>query len=89
MNCDNKGKTLTLIQVKENGKLFGAFTDIPWKSSGGWVGKDGNSFLFSLKDNEHIEILKNVNKSEEVCHFENRLTYFSSAFCIHDNCNNV
>ena len=50
--CDHKGKTITFIWVKETGKFFGAYTDIPWESS--FPGKhkygNGNSFLFSLRD---------------------------------------
>ena len=32
-NCDDKGTTLTIIK-SEHQKIFGGFTDIPWKSSG-------------------------------------------------------
>ena len=33
-NCDNKGATLTIVK-SEYGKIFGAFTYIPWEISGG------------------------------------------------------
>ena len=56
-NCDNQGPTLILIFVKETQRLFGAFTDIPWKSKGGWVKGNGNSFLFSLRPDGSIEKL--------------------------------
>ena len=48
--CDQKGKTITFIWVKETGKFFGAYTDIPWESNGGWKKGNSNSFLFSLRD---------------------------------------
>ena len=56
-NCDKKGPTLILIFVKETQRLFGAFTDIPWKSNGRWVKGNGNSFLFSLRPDGSIEKL--------------------------------
>jgi hypothetical protein len=30
------------------GKVFGAFTDIPWKSDGGYKDGNCNTFVFSL-----------------------------------------
>ena len=32
------------------GKIFGGYTDIPWESSGEFKGLNGNSFIFSLRD---------------------------------------
>jgi len=32
--CLEKGKTLTIIQT-DTDKVFGAYTNIPWKSKGG------------------------------------------------------
>ena len=50
--CDNKGKTITFIWVKETGRFFGAYTDIPWESNyfANWKSGNGNSFIFSLRD---------------------------------------
>lgn len=90
-NCDNKGKTLTVILAKETQKIFGAFTNIPWKSPkelGRCVGKDGKSFIFSIRDDQ-IEILKNVNKSYEVYHKADALACFAYAFSIYDKCDNL
>jgi hypothetical protein len=54
--CDHKGKTITFIWVKETGRFFGAYTDIPWKSDdfGEHIKGNGNSFLFSLRDDQTI-----------------------------------
>ncbi|KAJ3448606.1 hypothetical protein M0812_01088 [Anaeramoeba flamelloides] len=47
--CDNKGKSIVLIKLKNN-SLFGGFAAIDWHSSGRyWKQSTGNkSFLFSL-----------------------------------------
>ena len=52
--CDNKGKTITFIWVKETGRFFGAYTDIPWTSDWEEKKENGNSFLFSLRDDNTI-----------------------------------
>eukprot|EP01156_Anaeramoeba_ignava_P021480 Anaeramoba_ignava/c19130_g1_i1.p1 GENE.c19130_g1_i1~~c19130_g1_i1.p1 ORF type:complete len:452 (+),score=77.21 c19130_g1_i1:263-1618(+) len=48
--CDDKGKTLTLIESND-GFIFGGYTTVGWKSN---VGNnyilDNNAFLFSLKN---------------------------------------
>ena len=59
-HCDDQGSTLIFIFVKETGRLFGAFTDIPWKSNGKWVYKNGNSFIFSLRPDGTITKLDHV-----------------------------
>ena len=55
--CDNQGSTIILVYVKETGRLFGGFTDIPWKSEGEEVYKNGNSFIFSLRPDGTLEKL--------------------------------
>ncbi|KAJ3426520.1 tripartite motif-containing protein [Anaeramoeba flamelloides] len=46
--CDNKGKSIVLIKLKNN-SLFGGFAAIDWDSSSDWKQSTGNkSFLFSL-----------------------------------------
>ncbi|KAJ3429743.1 hypothetical protein M0812_25103 [Anaeramoeba flamelloides] len=46
--CDNKGKSIILIKLK-NKSLFGGFAAIDWDSRSGWKQSTGNkSFLFSL-----------------------------------------
>ena len=46
--CDNQGSTLTIIR-NYNNKKFGGYTDIPWKSTGGFQTGSGNSYLFVLE----------------------------------------
>ncbi|KAJ3426490.1 hypothetical protein M0812_27136 [Anaeramoeba flamelloides] len=46
--CDNKGKSIVLIKLKNN-SLFGGFAAIDWDSTNKWKQSTGNkSFLFSL-----------------------------------------
>ncbi|KAJ6236995.1 hypothetical protein M0813_03402 [Anaeramoeba flamelloides] len=46
--CDNKGKSIVLIKLK-NKSLFGGFAAVDWDSKGTWKQSKGNkSFLFSL-----------------------------------------
>ena len=44
--CDNKGKTLTLIQSSE-GFIIGGYTPLEWNRNSGWK-NDNDTFLFSL-----------------------------------------
>ncbi|KAJ6239527.1 pep-cterm sorting domain-containing protein [Anaeramoeba flamelloides] len=58
--CDNKGKSIVLIKLKNN-SLFGGFAAIDWHSYGGYKQSTGNkSFLFSLisLDPKFLEPLK-------------------------------
>ncbi|KAJ6254372.1 hypothetical protein M0813_01208 [Anaeramoeba flamelloides] len=58
--CDNKGKSIILIKLK-NKSLFGGFAAIDWNSTGGRKQSIGNkSFLFSLisLDPKFLEPLK-------------------------------
>ena len=50
------------------GKVFGCYTDISWKKSGGWVNGNKNSFVFSLGDDSNFVKLKCLNKTNEVYH---------------------
>ena len=43
------GPTLVIVKSKHY-KIFGGFTDIDWKSNGGTKSRNGNSFLYSLRD---------------------------------------
>ncbi|KAJ6231634.1 pep-cterm sorting domain-containing protein [Anaeramoeba flamelloides] len=46
--CDNKGKSIVLIKLK-NKSLFGGFAAVDWDSKSDWKQSTGNkSFLFSL-----------------------------------------
>ena len=54
--CDNKGKTLVLIEGKE-GFIIGGYTTKNWDKSGNWC-KDDDSFLFSLTQGKIFPIIK-------------------------------
>ena len=57
--CDNKGKTLTLIQSSE-GFIIGGYTPLDWDSDSGWK-NDNDTFLFSLTNKK---IYKKIRKDE-------------------------
>lgn len=59
--CDNKGKTLVLIQALE-GFIIGGYTTKDWNTSGRWD-KDEKSFLFSLTKGQIFPIIKNADKA--------------------------
>jgi len=46
--CDGQGSTIVLVRLA-SGHIFGGYTTIPWKTSGGLC-PDPDSFLFSLTD---------------------------------------
>jgi hypothetical protein len=48
------------------GKIFGAYTDIPWKLDSGWKTGNGNSFLFSLRDDSNFVKLRCLKKDREI-----------------------
>jgi len=54
--CDNKGKTLVLIEGEE-GFIIGGYTTKNWDKSGVWY-KDDESFLFSLTQGKIFPIIK-------------------------------
>jgi hypothetical protein len=48
--CDNKGPTITIIKSKTHQRIFGGYTDLPWKSGNNEVVKGNqNSFIFSIR----------------------------------------
>ena len=59
--CDNQGTTLVLIKGKE-GFIFGGYTPINWKKTGGWM-KDDETFLFNLSNNKIFRKTKTSTKS--------------------------
>ena len=72
------------------GKVFGAYTDIAWKNSGGFITENGNTFVFSLRDDFNFVKLKCLKKYKEVLHDANSLTmigYSADGFFIKDDCN--
>ena len=58
------------------GKIFGGYTDIPWESSGEFKGLNGNSFIFSLRDDCNFVKLKNLEELQEVYHDKDYLCAF-------------
>ncbi|CAF0911789.1 unnamed protein product [Didymodactylos carnosus] len=46
-HCDGKGPTVTLLQSKAGGYLFGAYTTVSWSSQRGYR-QDSQAFLFTL-----------------------------------------
>ena len=72
------------------GKVFGGYTDIAWKNSGGFIIGNGNTFVFSLRDDFNFVKLKCLKNLYEVCHDANSLTmigYSAGGFFIADDCN--
>ena len=59
--CDNQGSTLTIIK-SEMGKVFGCYTDIAWSSNQGFKNGNGNTFIFSLRDDFNFVKFKCLNK---------------------------
>ncbi|KAJ3442036.1 pep-cterm sorting domain-containing protein [Anaeramoeba flamelloides] len=95
--CDNKGKSIVLIKLKNN-SLFGGFAAIDWDSSSDWKQSTGNkSFLFSLisldpnfKEPLKMPIYRNQNK--EINCYRDRGPYFGYGYdlflgCLNQNMN--
>eukprot|EP01084_Bolivina_argentea_P020697 38483_1 len=51
--CDNKGKTLTIIQTDKN-NVFGGYTSVPWTSFMNKI-PDETAFLFLIRSNKNYE----------------------------------
>ena len=77
---------MTIIK-SEKGKVFGAYTDILWSSKKGWKSGNGNSFIFSLRDDFKFVQLKCLDKSNEVFHYKDYLACISGVFYIEDDYN--
>ena len=50
------------------GKVFGAYTDISWSSNIEWKNGNGNTFVFSLRDDFNFVKLKCLKKENEFWH---------------------
>jgi len=57
--CDNQGKTIVIIQTK-NELIIGGYTSKDWNTSGKWY-EDDKSFLFSLTKEKIFPSKKNCN----------------------------
>ena len=71
------------------GKVFGCFTDIAWKDNREWANGNGNTFVFSLRDDFNFVKLKCQDKIYEVYHggYLTYIGYYASGFAIYDDCN--
>ena len=73
------------------GKIFGAYTDIPWSSEKGYKEGDGNTFVFSLRDDFNFVKLKCLDKEYEIYHDKVNLACIGnmqSGFWIENNFTN-
>ena len=52
---------------------------MPWDSSGDWKQGNGNSFIFSLREDSNFVKLKSLNKSKEVYHEKSWLCSFGNS----------
>ena len=83
---------MTIIK-SEHGKVFGGYTDIPWSTPKDgdveYKSGNGNSFIFSLRDDFNFVQLKCLDKSKEVHHNKDYLTSLGGGggFYIWDKCN--
>ena len=87
--CDMKGATLTIVK-SEMGRVFGGFTDISWElDSGNFKEGNGNSFIFSVRDDQNIVKLKCLKKEKEVYHKQQFLSSFGGTcgFRLYSDCN--
>ena len=72
------------------GKVFGGYMDISWQNNGGYKNGNGNTFVFTLRDDFNFVKLKCLNKTQEVFHDASFLTvigYQASGFAIYEDCN--
>ena len=54
-NCDNKGSTIILVETT-NGRRFGAFASLSWKSNNQWV-NDPFACIFSFDNHKKYKVL--------------------------------
>ena len=54
-NCDNKGSTIILVETS-NGRRFGGFTSLSWKSNNQWV-TDPCACIFSFDTHKKYKLL--------------------------------
>ena len=54
-NCDNKGSTIILVETT-NGRRFGAFASLSWKSNDQWV-NDPFACIFSFDNHKKYKLL--------------------------------
>lgn len=88
---DENNNTLTIVKSDfgGSGRVFGGFTNIPWRSYGGSDGIDqiGQSFLFSIRDDGSIETFRARKRMDEVYHQNYALVKFANTIHIFTDCN--
>jgi hypothetical protein len=77
------------VLTKNKKMIFGGYTDISWQLSGEEKQGKGNSFIFSLRDDENFVKLKSLKKEIEVYHDPCFMSDFGKGqgFWICDDCN--
>jgi hypothetical protein len=66
-----------LVIIKsEHQKIFGGFTDVPWESSGSQKKGNGNSFIYSLREDLRFVKLKCLDKNKEIYHSSVQISNF-------------
>lgn len=75
--CDNQGPTLTLYKSNMD-RVFGGYTPINWQSRGTNFKEGGNSFIFSLRDDETFSKLLHNLDGFEIHDYAGYLPSFSS-----------
>ena len=65
----NTGGTLIIARSEDARKVFGGFTDLPFKDHGGYrKANTNNGFLFSIRDDKSLVTLKYIGEPEdEIC----------------------
>jgi len=65
--CDNQGPTMSVIQSKDSGYIFGGYTSVSWRSIGSYAPDNNGSFIFTLTNPHKIPptkySIKNVQYS--------------------------
>ena len=63
--CDNQGPTITVIQSKDGGYVFGGYTSVSWRSVEKYVEDKNGPFLFTLANPHGIPLTKYPNKDTQ------------------------
>jgi hypothetical protein len=70
--CNSQGPTMTVIQSKDGGYLFGGYTSISWRSVGNYVEDKDGPFLFTLTNPHGIPPTKYPNKDVQHSIYDRR-----------------
>lgn len=78
--CDNKEKTLTIVNAK-SGQIFGGYTNAKWNSQYQNYQSDQNAFIFSLVNNNHKPLIFGLNQNY-IEYYNNNYNY--AIYCSSD-----